>query len=128
MPDHSRPFQIETDAFKYATGAVLSQLDSNSDRHPVAFHSKTFSPAKRNYDIDDRELLAIIRALEAWCHYIQGSGHSTVVISDHQNLTAYKEAKKLNRQQARWFLFLSEYDIILVHTPGKKMIQSDVLS
>jgi len=128
MPDHSRPFQIETDASKYATGAVLSQLDSNGDRHPVAFYSKTFSPAEQNYNIHDRELLAIIRALEAWHHYIQGSGHSTVVLSDHQNLTAHKEAKKLNRRQARWFLFLSEYDIKLVHTPGKKMIQSDALS
>jgi len=45
MPDHSQPFQIKTDASKYATGAVLSQLDSNGDRHPVAFYSKTFSPA-----------------------------------------------------------------------------------
>ena len=72
--------------------------------------------------------MAIIRALEAWRHYIQGSGHSTVVLSDHQNLTAHKEAKKLNRRQAQWFLFLPEYDIKLVHTPGKKMIQSDALS
>ena len=128
MPDHSQPFQIETDASKYATGAVLSQLDSNSDRNPVAFYSKTFSPAEQNYDIHDRDLLAIIRALEAWRHYIQGSGHSTVTLSDHQNLTAHKEAKKLNRRQAQWFLFLSEYDIILIHTPGKKMIQSDTSS
>ena len=100
MPDHSKPFQIESDTSKYATGAVLSQLDLNSDRHPVAFYSKTFSPAEQNYDIHDRELLAIIRALEAWRHYIQGSGHTTVILSDHQNLTAHKEAKKLNRQQA----------------------------
>jgi len=60
MPDHSKPFQIESDASKYATGAVLSQLDSNGDRHPVAFYSKTFSSAEQNYDIHDRELLAII--------------------------------------------------------------------
>jgi len=52
----------------------------------------------------------------------------TTILSDHQNLTSHKEAKKLNRRQARWFLFLSEYDIKLVHTPGKKMIQSDALS
>ena len=61
MPDQSQPFQIETDASKYATGAVLTQLDSNGDRHPVSFISKTFSPAKRNYEIYDQELLAIIR-------------------------------------------------------------------
>ena len=51
MLDQTKPFQIETDASKYATGAVLTQLDSNGDRHPVSFISKTFSPAERNYEI-----------------------------------------------------------------------------
>ena len=128
MPDHSKPFQIESDASKYATGAVLTQLDSNGDRHPVAFISKTLSPTERNYEIYDRELLAIIRALEEWRHYIQGSSHTTIVHSDHKNLTYYREAKKLNRRQARWSLYLSEFDLKLVHVPGHKMIQSDALS
>ena len=97
MPDQTKPFQIETDASKYATGAVLTQLDSNGARHPISFISKTFSPAERNYEIYDRELLAIIRALEEWQHYIQGSPHTTIVLSDHKNLTYYREAKKLNR-------------------------------
>ena len=60
MPDQTKPFQIETDASKYATGAVLTQLDSNGDRHPISFISKTFSPAEQNYEIYDRELPAII--------------------------------------------------------------------
>ena len=128
MPDQTRPFQIETDASKYATGAVLTQLDSNGDRHPISFISKTFSPAERNYEIYDRELLAIIRALEEWRHYIQGSPHTTIILSDHKNLTYYREAKKLNRRQARWSLYLSEFDVKLVHTPGNKMVQSDALS
>ena len=128
MPDQTKPFQIETDASKYATGGVLTQLDSNGDRHPISFISKTLSPAKRNYEIYDRELLAIIRALEEWRHYIQGSPHTTIVLSDHKNLTYYREAKKLNRRQARWSLYLSEFDVKLVHTPGSKMIQSDALS
>jgi hypothetical protein len=128
MPDQTKPFQIETDASKYATGAVLTQLDSNGDRHPISFISKTFSPAERNYEIYDRELLAIIRALEEWRHYIQGSPHTTIILSDHKNLTYYREAKNLNRRQARWSLYLSEFDVKLVHTPGSKMIQSDALS
>ena len=66
MPDLTKPFQIETDTSKYATGAVLTQLDLNGDHHPISFISKTFSPAERNYKIYDRELLAIIRALEEW--------------------------------------------------------------
>jgi transposase InsO family protein len=128
MPDHTKPFQIEADASKYASGAVLTQNDINGERHPVAFISKTFSPAERNYEIYDRELLAIIRALEEWRHYIQGSPHQTVILSDHKNLTYYRESKKLNRRQARWSLYLSEFDIKLTHVPGTKMILSDALS
>ena len=50
MPDHNKSFQIECDASKYASGAVLTQLDTNGDRHPCAFISKTFSPTERNYE------------------------------------------------------------------------------
>jgi RNase H-like domain found in reverse transcriptase len=60
MPDQSKPFQIKSDASKVATGAVLTQLDSNGDQHPVVFLSKTFSETKRKYEIYDRELLGII--------------------------------------------------------------------
>ena len=66
MPDQTKPFQIECDTSKYATGAVLTQNDGNGNRHPCAFISKMFSEMERNYEIYDRELLAIIRALEEW--------------------------------------------------------------
>ena len=128
MPDQARPFQIEADASKYASGAVLTQMDSNGDRHLVAFLSKTFTETEQNYEIYDRELLGIIQALEEWRHYIQGSGHTTIVHSDHQNLMFFKLAQKLNRRQARWALFLSEFNIKLIHMPGSKMILSDALS
>ena len=89
MLDHLKPFQIESDVSKVATGTVLTQLDSNGDRHPCAFLSKTLSPTERNYEIYDRELLGIVRALDEWRHYIQGSPHRTVVYSDHKNLTYF---------------------------------------
>ena len=60
MPDHSWPFQIESDAFKVATGAVLTQIDSNGDRHPVVFLSQTFTDTERQYEIYDWKLLEII--------------------------------------------------------------------
>jgi hypothetical protein len=60
MPDQTKLFQIECDASKDASGAVLTQLDTNGVRHPCAFISKTFSPAERNYEIYDHKLLAII--------------------------------------------------------------------
>jgi hypothetical protein len=58
---------------------------------------------------------------------IQGSTHTTTILSDHKNLTYHHEPRKLNRRQARWALYISEFDIKLVHTPGAKMIQSDAL-
>jgi hypothetical protein len=128
MLNQTRPFQIETDTSKYVTGAVLTQLDANGDRHPVSFISKTLSSAEQNYEIYDRELLEIIRALEEWRHYIQGSTHTTIILSDHKNLTYYREAKNLNRRQAQWSLYLSEFNVKLVHTPRHKMVQSDALS
>ena len=53
MPDHSQTFQIESDASKYTSGAVLTQMDSNGDRHPAAFMSKTFNDTKKRYEIYD---------------------------------------------------------------------------
>jgi hypothetical protein len=60
-PDNSRPFRIEADSSDYATGAVLSQKSSDDEKwHPVAFLSKSLSPVERNYEIHDKEMLAII--------------------------------------------------------------------
>jgi hypothetical protein len=64
-------------------------MDINGDRHPVAFLSKTFTDTERQYEIYDRELLGIVRALKKWWHYIQGSGHTTLVHTDHRNLTYF---------------------------------------
>ncbi|CAA7268818.1 unnamed protein product [Cyclocybe aegerita] len=128
IPDSTKPFAIESDASKYASGAVLLQDDPDGRKHPVAFLSKSFSATERNYEIYDRELLAIIRALEEWRHYIQGSSHTTTIYSDHKNLTYWRQPQNLNRRQARWHLQLSEYDLKLVHIPGNKMIQSNTLS
>jgi RNase H-like domain found in reverse transcriptase len=96
MPDQSKPFQIKSDASKVATSAVLTQLDSNDDQHPIAFLLKTFSETERKYEIYDRELLGIIQVLKEWRHYIQGSGHTTIVYSDHKSLTSFQTAQKLN--------------------------------
>src|SRR5277367_5168266 len=128
MPDHTRPFQIEVDASKYATGGILTQTDSNGARHPCAFISKSMNDAQRNYDTGDRELLAIIRALQEWRHYIQGSPHTTTLFSDHENLTYFRMPQTLSHRQARWALYVSEFDLKFVHIAGSKNILADALS
>ena len=128
LPDTYKPFMVECDTSKYASGVVLQQQDSNRDWHPCAYLSKSFSDMERNYEIYNRELLAIVWALTDWRHYLIGSPHPVHIRSDHKNLTYFRTAKKLNRRQARWSLFLSEFNIKLEHIPGTKMVISDMLS
>ena len=66
LPDLSAPFAIATDASKHASGAILLQTDSNGDWHPCSYLLQSFSPTERNYNIYDRELLAVICALKSW--------------------------------------------------------------
>ena len=96
MPDQTKPFILETDALKHASGAVLRQQDSNGDWHPCRYLSKSFTETEWNYDIGDRELLAVIRALEEWRHYLLGSPHEVILLSDHKNLGYFKQPQKLN--------------------------------
>jgi len=128
MPDLTKLFVIESDASKFATRTVIRQKDMNGDYHPCGYISHSFDATQRNYEIYNRELMGIVRALETWQHYLQGSPFPMVILSDHKNLTYFRTTQKLNRRQAQWSLFLSEFDLKLIHTPGSRMIQSDALS
>ena len=128
LPDLSAPFAISTDTSKHASGGVLLQKDINNEWHPCAYLSQTFGPVERNYDIYDRELLAVMRALDAWRHYLLGSPTTVQVFTDHKNLTYFRQPRNLNRRQARWLLDLSEYDLTFKHIPGKDLCAPNALS
>ena len=127
--DSTKPFRVEADSSDFATGAVLSQRSMEDDKwHPVAFLSKSLSPVERNYEIHDKEMLAIIRALQEWRHFVEGAEHPCEIWTDHKNLEYFMTAKQLNRRQARWSLYLSRFDFTLHHKPGKSMGKPDALS
>lgn len=88
-PDPGKQFFVETDSSGFAVTGELSQKDSNGQRRPVAFFSKAMSPAERNYDIHDKELLAVIRAFQQWRHYLEGATDKVIVHSDHSNLQIF---------------------------------------
>ena len=119
MPDSDKPFRVECDASDFAIGAVLSQQGADNDWHPVAYISHALTATERNYDTHDKELLAIIRAFEDWRHYLEGSPHPVDVFTDHKNLEHFTTARKLNRRQARWALYLTRFDFALYHRPGR---------
>jgi len=125
----SEPFRIEADSSDFASGAILSQqLPGEEKWHPVAFYSKSLSPVERNYEIHDKEMLAIIRTLEEWRHFLEGARHPVEIWTDHKNLEYFMMTKKLNRRQARWSLYLARFDFKLTHRPGCSMGKLDALS
>ena len=128
MPDLDRPFTIECDASDFATGAVLSQKGKDDLLHPVAFLSKSLNDAERNYEIYDKELLAIVRALDEWRHYLEGAAYKLDIVSDHRNLLYFAEARRITRRQARWSLFLSRFNFEIRHKAGKLLGKPDALS
>ena len=121
-------FLVEADSPGYATGAVLSQMHEDDKWHPVAYISKSLSPAERNYDIYNEEMLAVICALEQWHHYLKGAKHPVQILTDHKNLEYVMTTQKLNRCQACWSLDLSQFDINMTHRPGKLSAKPDLLS
>src|SRR5882762_9148606 len=129
FPDDDRPFRIEADSSDFATGAVLSQQSPDDDKwHPVAFYSKSLNAVEWNYKIHNKEMLAIIRSLEEWRHFVEGARHKVEIWTDHKNLEYFLTAKKLNRRQAQWSLYLSRFDFAMHHRPGRSMGKSDALS
>jgi RNase H-like domain found in reverse transcriptase len=95
LPNETGKFIIECDASDYATGAILSQQQEDGTYRPVAFLSHAMTPAERNYDIHDKELLAIVRCFTAWRPFLLGYGQQTDAYSDHQNLTYFRQPQDL---------------------------------
>ena len=127
-PDLDKEFRVEADASNYATGGVLSMKCSDEKWRPVAFISKSLSDTERNYEIHDKEMLAVVRCLEAWRHFLEGTVVKFEIWTDHKNLEYFMKAQKLNCRQARWALYLSRFDFVLKHVPGSKMRKADSLS
>ncbi len=128
MPKLEEPFELEVDASNYAIGATLNQKDERGRWHPVAYYSATLSETERNYDIYDKELLAVVKSLRHWRTYLAGAPHQIVIHTNHSNLLYWKEPRKISRRIAREFQELQEYNFILKHVAGHKNARADALS
>ena len=127
IPNDDDPFMVECDASDFAIGAVLSQKQ-NGKWHPVAFLSKAMNETERNYEIYDKELLAIMTALNDWRQYLLGAKYPFEIWTDHKNLEYFRKPQKLNRRQARWVTELADYHFTLKHKPGKLNGKPDLIS
>jgi hypothetical protein len=87
---------VKIDASDFVIGAELSQPGPDGRLQPVAYFSRKMIPAELNYNIHDKELLAIVTALQYWRIYLEGAKHDITVILDHKNLTYFLTTKVLN--------------------------------
>jgi hypothetical protein len=125
--DHERETVMEVDASKWCVGGTLYQVDDEGVLHPCAFFSKKNSPAECNYEIHDKEMLAIVRCLEEWDAELR-SVKRFEIRSDHKNLEYFMTVRKLTERQMRWSLILSRYHFTISYVPGKQNIRADALS
>ncbi|KAH7460174.1 Transposon Tf2-6 polyprotein [Fusarium oxysporum f. sp. matthiolae] len=126
--DWTKDVILETDASDYVSAGVLSQYDDEGRLHPVAFFSKKHTATECNYEIYDKELMAIIRCFEEWRPELEGAPSPIRVITDHKNLEYFTTTKLLNRRQARWSEFLSRFNFQITYRPGKQGVKPDALT
>ena len=94
----------------------------------MVFISKALNETERNYEIHDKEMLGMIRCLEAWRYFLEDAKLKFEIWTDHKNLEYFMSSQNLNHRQARWALYLSRFNFTLKHVPGSKMGKADVLS
>lgn len=127
--DPTRQTRLEPDSSGWASGGVLNQYD-NTLRvwRPVAFFSAKHTPAESNYDIHDKELLAVIKCIKEWSSELRGLAEPFTILTDHKNLEPFMTKKLLNERQVRWAEFLTSFRFTLQHRPGKEAVIPDALS
>jgi len=116
--DPTLPLTLYTDAPDFALSGILHRPDDHGLLHPIGFFSRKLSPAEINYEIYDKELLAVVESFKHFRTWTIGTKTPISVFSDHKNLEYFMASRVLNRRQARWSLFLSEFHFELDRAPG----------
>ena len=113
---------------KLLIGFSALQLYHVPFKRAVAFLSKAMTNTECNYEIYDKELLAVMTFLLEWRHFLMGSKYTFEVRNDHKNLEYFQKPQKLNRHQAHWVTELADYEYTLHYKLGKQMAKADLLS
>ena len=126
--DPERQALLETDASDFAIGACLTQKDDEGRIRTIAYYSRKMTGPELNYDIHDKELLAIVEAFREWRVYLEGTTTPVQVYTDHKNLLYWTTTKVLNRRQVRWSETLASCNFQIHHVRGTENGRADALS
>ena len=126
--DRKKQCYLETDSSDHVNGGIMSQNGEDGKLQPVAFFSKNLNPAECNYEIYDKELLAIIRCFKQWRPELESTELPVKIFTDHKSLEYFMTTKKLTRRQARWAEFLSEFNFVITYRTGKQNEKADALT
>lgn len=110
----SKPFEVITDASVEGVGAILLQ-----EGHPIAYESKKFSSAERNYTTTEQECLAAYFALSKWRCYLENDEATFTLVTDHHPLVYLKSGPVTSRRQIRWIEFFERFNFNWEHRPGR---------
>lgn len=126
VADPNKSYVLHTDASDIAMSAILMQEDDNGDLHPIAFASKVFNDAQRNYDTTAREALALVWGLEHYNTYVEG--HKYVIVTDHHALEYIKKNVDVNKRITRLSWKLQPYELTIKFMAGKYNHAADLFS
>ncbi|KAM1136405.1 hypothetical protein ACFX2B_034119 [Malus domestica] len=124
-PDWTLPFELMCDASDYAVGAVLGQRRDKLP-HVIYYASRTLNDAQLNYATTEKELLAVVFALEKFRSYLVGA--KVIVYSDHSALKYLLSKKEAKPRLIRWVLLLQEFDLEILDKKGRENVVADHLS
>ena len=119
---------METNASDYALAAIFSIMTKDNKIYPIAFHSQMFSALELNYNIHDKELLAIFEVFKIWRHYLERSTLLINVVTDHKNLEYFLTTKILMHRQARWSEYFSQFNLVIYFCPRHFGTKPDALT
>ena len=114
-PDWDIPFEIMADASDLAIGAALGQRH-NRIFHPIYFVSKLLNEAQQNYTTTEKELLAVVYAMDKFRAYILG--YKVICHTDHVTIRYLLSKKDPKSRLIKWLLLLQEFDLEVVHRKG----------
>src|ERR1700731_4095843 len=121
-------WKVEMDASNLATGGVRSQLQMDGTWRVIDYISKALTAAEKNYDLYEKEFLAVIWALWEWRAYLIGVDEMIKIWTDHVNLQYFRKPQKLKLRQVRWVGELQCFDFEIKYRTGKSNTKADALS